>query len=157
LIEKSSAQISANYEQRVISENMWGLFNVDVLAFLTPGVQPGFGNINSTTSPGVATSFGGATNTGNSISSNGLRSRFTNFTLDGQDNNDLSIGGPAFFVDIPDIVEEFQISTHQFNADQGRSAGASVNIVTKTGGNDLHGSAWWFYGNSAALDGTSSD
>ena len=157
LIEKSSAQISANYEQRVISENMWGLFNVDVLAFLTPGVQPGFGNINSNTSTGVATSFGGATNTGNSISSNGLRSRFTNFTLDGQDNNDLSIGGPAFFIDIPDVVSEYQITTNQFNADQGRNAGATVNLVTKSGTNQHHGSLWWFHGNSKTLDGTSSD
>ncbi|MCI0403399.1 MAG: carboxypeptidase-like regulatory domain-containing protein, partial [Acidobacteria bacterium] len=47
LIEKDSAQISANYEQRIITENLWGLFSVDVLAFLTPGVQPGFGNINT--------------------------------------------------------------------------------------------------------------
>lgn len=157
LIEKSSAQISANYEQRVISENMWGLFNVDVLAFLTPGVQPGFGNINSNTSTGVATSFGGATNTGNSISANGLRSRFTNFTLDGQDNNDLSVGGPAFFVDIPDVVSEYQITTNQFNADQGRNAGATVNLVTKSGTNQHHGSLWWFHGNSKTLDATSSD
>ncbi len=157
LLQTGGAQISGNYENRIITDNMWGLFNVDVLAYLTPGVTPGFGNINSNTSAGVATSFGGATNTGNSISSNGLRSRFTNFTLDGQDNNDISIGGPAFFVDIPDIVEEFQITTNQFNADQGRSAGASVNIVTKTGSNDLHGSAWWFHGNSRNLDATSSD
>ncbi len=157
LIEKSSAQISANYEARIITENLWGLFNVDVLAFLTPGVQPGFGNINSNTSTGVATSFAGATNTGDSISANGLRSRFTNFTLDGQDNNDLSIGGPAFFVDIPDVVSDYQITTNQFNADQGRNVGATVNIVTKSGTNDHHGSLWWFHGNSKTLDATSSD
>ncbi len=157
LLQTGSAQISGNYENRILTDNMWGLFGVDALAYLTPGITPGFGNINQNTGTGVGNSFATATNTGNSISSNGLRSRFTNFTLDGQDNNDISIGGPAFFVDIPDIVEEFQISTNQFNADQGRSAGASVNIVTKTGGNDLHGSAWWLYGNSAALDGTSSD
>ncbi|HSC78639.1 MAG TPA: carboxypeptidase-like regulatory domain-containing protein, partial [Candidatus Acidoferrales bacterium] len=157
LLQTGGAQISGNYENRILTDNMWGLFGVDALAYLTPGITPGFGNINQNTGTGVGNSFATATNTGNSISSNGLRSRFTNFTLDGQDNNDISIGGPAFFVDIPDIVEEFQISTNQFNADQGRSAGASVNIVTKTGGNDLHGSAWWFYGNSAALDGTSSD
>ncbi|MFQ5723337.1 MAG: carboxypeptidase regulatory-like domain-containing protein [Terriglobia bacterium] len=156
LMETESAQITGNYASETVTETMLGTFGIDVLAFLTPGVQPGFGNINTNAGFG-STSFNGATNAGNSISANGLRSRFTGFSIDGQDNNDVTIGGPGYFVDMFDTVEEYQISTNQFNADQGRNLGASVNIITRSGTNEHHGSVFWFHENAEKLNAVSSD
>lgn len=48
-------------------------------------------------------------------------------------------------VNNPDVVAEFRIITNQFLAEYGRAAGSVVNIVTKSGTNDLHGSAYWFH------------
>src|SRR5262249_50757256 len=110
---------------------------IDTLALLAPGVVPGFGNVNSN---------------GVTLSVNGNRSRSNNFTLDGTDNNDLSIGGPNFFVDNQDAVQEFQIITNNFSAQYGRNQGAIVNIVTNGGTNQFHGTGFEFHRNSSSLD-----
>src|SRR6185503_13103400 len=96
--------------------------------------------------PGVAQNSGGGTNTnGTGLSVNGNRGRSNNFQIDGSDNNDLSVSGPAMFVDNQDQVQEYQIITNNFSAQYGRNQGAVVNIVTKGGTNEYHGSAFWFH------------
>ncbi len=132
LIQKEQVQISSTFESRKVAElptNIAG-GGIDALALLAPGVVPGFGNVN---------------NNGTTLSVNGNRARSNNFSVDGQDNNDLSIGGPNFFVDNQDIVAEFQVITNNFSAEYGRNQGAIVNIVTKAGTNDYHGTAFWFH------------
>src|SRR6202521_5990810 len=47
----------------------------------------------------------------------------------------------------PDAIAEFKIQTSQFDAGYGRNAGANVNVVTKSGGNDFHGAIWEFVRN----------
>ncbi len=76
---------------------------------------------------------------------NGQRARSNNFMIDGVENNDISIGGPAFTVNNPDTIQEVAIQTGNFSAEFGRSGGAVINQVTKSGTNDLHGTASWFY------------
>jgi carboxypeptidase family protein len=89
---------------------------------------------------------------------NGNRDRSNNYTLDGTDNNDpffnnsalnqTGIGGaPASLLPI-DAIQEFNLQS-QFAAEYGRNSGSIVNIVTKSGGNQLHGSAFEFLRNSA--------
>jgi len=78
---------------------------------------------------------------------NGARQDQTNITLDGVDNND-QIFGYAFngaLRSTRDSVEEFRVTTTNANADAGRSSGAQVSLVTKSGSNTIHGSAYWFY------------
>jgi hypothetical protein len=87
---------------------------------------------------------------GTTLSVNGNRARANNFTIDGTDNNDLSIGGPSYFVDNQDAVQEYQVITNNYSAQYGRNQGAVVNIVLKSGGNDFHGSLFEFHRNSAA-------
>jgi hypothetical protein len=75
---------------------------------------------------------------------NGGRSDQTNITLDGIDNNDQS-NGFAFQGAVRstlDSVEEFRVTTSNSNADAGRSSGAQVSLVTKSGTNSWHGSAY---------------
>ena len=78
---------------------------------------------------------------------NGARQDQTNVTLDGVDNND-QIFGYAFngaLRSTRDSVEEFRVTTTNANADAGRSSGAQVSLVTKSGTNTMHGSAYWYY------------
>jgi outer membrane receptor protein involved in Fe transport len=139
IVNRDQAQLSTSFETRKVEElpsNAAG-GGIDTLALLAPGVVPGFGNVNSN---------------GTTLSVNGNRARSNNFTLDGTDNNDLTIGGPNFFVDNQDAVQEFQLITNNFSAQYGRNQGAIVNIVTKGGTNEFHGSAFEFHRNSSALD-----
>jgi len=89
---------------------------------------------------------------------NGNRDRSNNYMLDGTDNNDpffnnsalnqTGIGGaPASLLPI-DAIQEFNLQS-QFGAEYGRNSGSVVNIVTRSGTNKLHGSAFEFFRNSA--------
>jgi len=77
---------------------------------------------------------------------NGARSDQTNVTLDGIDNNDQELGR-AFqgaLRSTLDSLQEFRVTTSNSNADTGRSSGAQVNLVTKSGTNNWHGSGYWY-------------
>ena len=75
---------------------------------------------------------------------NGAHSDQTNITLDGVDVND-QVNGYAFTSVLPvtlDSVQEFRVTDHKSNADAGRSSGAQVSLVTKSGTNNFHGSLY---------------
>ena len=75
---------------------------------------------------------------------NGERSDQSNVTLDGVDDND-QLRGLAFFGvlrETQDSVDEFRVVTSNANADEGRSAGAQVSLITKSGTNKFHGAAY---------------
>jgi hypothetical protein len=93
--------------------------------------------------PGVV--FGG--NTGGAVNVNGSRDRAFNFTLDGIDINESTSGGSNFtpLRPNPDSVQEFQIVTSNFTAELGRSSGAQVTLVTRSGTNTFHGNAFEYY------------
>jgi hypothetical protein len=81
---------------------------------------------------------------------NGARSDQSNVTLDGVDVNDQS-NGYAFTSVLPvtqDSVEEFRVTTTNYGADQGQGSGAQVTLVTKSGTNSFHGSAYEYIRNT---------
>ena len=80
------------------------------------------------------------------FSINGARDRNNNFMLDGVDNNDTSVpGGKGGVLSAnPDSTQEFRVITDTFNAEYGRNTGAIINVVTKSGTNAFHGSAYYF-------------
>jgi len=63
-------------------------------------------------------------------------------TLDGSPN--YAFDGAVGFSPPSDAVQEFKVQTNTFDAQQGYSAGATVNVAVKSGGNDFHGSLWYF-------------
>jgi len=78
---------------------------------------------------------------------NGARSDQTNITLDGLDNND-QLNGYAFTGALRttlDSLQEFRVTTSNYDAESGRSSGAQVNLVTKSGTNSFHGSLYEYH------------
>ncbi|HEY7096641.1 MAG TPA: TonB-dependent receptor [Terriglobales bacterium] len=103
--------------------------------------------------PGVAASGGGGGQQGgeggvSGYSSNGQRSTSNNFRVDGIDNNDY-FGGTAAQIPSIDSIQEFEVQTNTFSAEYGRNTGSVVNLVTKSGTNAIHGSAYEFFRNDA--------
>jgi len=76
------------------------------------------------------------------FSTNGSSGRNVNMTVNGVDNKDNSVGGPVMQLPL-EAIEEFNISTQRFSAANGRSEGAAVNVITKSGTNQLHGSVFF--------------
>jgi len=96
--------------------------------------------------PGVVNAHTFMSNTnGISYSVNGQRGRSNNSEIDGQTNNDTSLGGPSFFFDNQDALQEVQVVTSGEGAQYGRNMGAITNYITKSGSNTFHGSAFEIY------------
>jgi outer membrane receptor for ferrienterochelin and colicin len=116
-----------------------------------------------TLTPGVSISQGPD---GDEININGQRGIFNNISLDGGDYNNgffgEQAGGQRAAVDITlEAVKEFQIIASGANAEYGRTAGGVVNVITKSGTNQFHGSAFEYFRTesltAAASDGTPLD
>jgi hypothetical protein len=130
-IENTQAQISTTITDATISQfpNILENQGLDFLALTVPGVvnnrDLGFANPN-----------------GVGFSVNGIRGRNNDQQIDGQNNNDNSIAGPALFLSDTEFVSEYQITTSNFGAEYGRNSGSVVNVVTKSGTNSYHGSLY---------------
>lgn len=103
------------------------------------------------TSSGTNGNTGGSSTGGqNSFVANGTRGTLNNFLLDGIDNNSNDNGGLVLRTNV-DAIQEFKIQTNSYSAEFGRSGGAVVNALLKSGSNNFHGSVFEFFRN-AALD-----
>ena len=109
--------------------------NVFTLALLQPGVTQGRND-----------GIGGQS----SINASGNRVRGNNFSLDGVSNNDPITGGATTITPNLDTVAEFRIQNNNFSAEFGRNNGAIINVITKSGTNAFHGTAYWYHRNDAA-------
>jgi Carboxypeptidase regulatory-like domain/TonB dependent receptor/TonB-dependent Receptor Plug Domain len=94
-------------------------------------------------SPGDESDPTGAAGRGAGFSINGQRSASTNILLDGADNNDLFTATVGQSVPL-DAVQEFQVVTSNFSAEFGRASGGVVNVATKSGSNEFHGTLYEF-------------
>lgn len=102
----------------------------------------------ATLAPNTTQQGGGVLGQGGSIG--GTRPRLNSFTIDGTDNNDVSVTGPVQPV-IQDSVAEFSLLTNQFSAEYGQAGGGQFALVTKSGGNNAHGELH-FYGQNRHLN-----
>ena len=146
VIETTRDVLGEVVERQLVSELPLNGRDFGKLVALTPG---------TTVDPsGVAGTQGGF----GQFNVNGNRDRSNNYTLDGTDNNDpffnnsalnqTGIGGaPASLLPI-EAIQEFNLES-QFAAEYGRNSGSVVNIVTRSGTNQFHGSAFEFFRNSA--------
>ncbi|HBB89010.1 MAG TPA: TonB-dependent receptor [Blastocatellia bacterium] len=135
LVDTTTTTLSKSFSERQVVElaqtNVGGAFGggVNNLALIAPNVS---------SSGGVGVGSGGSVG--------GQRPRNNNFMVDGVDNNDKSVTGPAIYVS-PEVVQEFSLLQNQFSAEFVRSNGGQFITVTKTGTNDFHGSLYGFIRN----------
>src|SRR6266481_671734 len=146
MVESTSNTLGGIVESKIVTSLPVNGRDYQKLIFLVPGVTGSPDQI--TDSPG---SFG-------IFSVNGARGRANNFLLDGTDMNDGYrndpaineagvFGTPATILPI-EAIAELRVASN-FEAEYGRSAGAVVNVVTKSGTNQIHGSAFEFFRNNA--------
>src|SRR5690349_11659355 len=79
------------------------------------------------------------------ISANGTRTNSNQLTINGISNVDTGSNGSVNVTLSLDSIQEFKMLTGVYQAEYGRSIGAQINVVTKTGSSDLHGSTYWFH------------
>jgi hypothetical protein len=152
-INTIDAQRGGTFSQKEVSNLPLGAITrvrtFDELALLLPGVAPPPQTQGEVAGPGVGAGVGSA----GQFAVNGLRSRANNFTVDGSDNNDEDIGvrRQGFLALVPQPIEsirEFQVITLLAPAQYGRNIGAQVNAVSRSGGNQHHGTMFGFLNSS---------
>ena len=109
-------------------------------------------------SPGVVSNVANATAMGNgtqNVSANGQGGISNSYSMDGANITQYTSGGAAqmgsmagIAVPNPDTIQEFKVQTSQFDAGYGRNAGANVEVITKGGSNNLHGSVFEYNRNN---------
>ncbi len=106
---------------------------LNTLPLIVPGVSPSL-------APGER---------GEGLSINGSRPLANVFFLNGGDNNDAETSIAASPFPNPDALQEVTITTNNHKADQGGGTGGIINVITKSGGNDLHGSLRYIFNHEA--------
>jgi hypothetical protein len=143
LVNTTSSEVSALVSERTIKELPLNGRDLFQLATLQIGVV----NAGSLTAEPLNSGTGAV-----KMSINGARINFNNFLLDGTSINEVQNSTPGSvaggFTGV-DAVQEFQLLTNNYSAEFGGAGGGIINIVSKSGGNQIHGTAFEFLRNSA--------
>ncbi len=135
LVETTSTQLGAVLNERAVNNLPLNERDTYQLLQLQPGVQSTVGS----------DLFFGSDASG-SVSVNGGRGRSNNFSVNGGDSNDLFVNSAAVQPS-PDSVQEFRVIANTFDAEYGRNSGSVINVITKSGTNNWHGSLYEFFRN----------
>jgi hypothetical protein len=142
LLNTEQAALGTVIDQMAVSKLPLAIRNWDDLLALVPGVQG-----DRFTEQGGGTSFG---RTGG-VNVHGARALQNNFLLDGVDNNSISENVQELTSQVSrpsvDAIQEFKVVTSPYSAEYGRSPGAAISVSTKSGTNDIHGTAYDYYRN----------
>ncbi|HYO79939.1 MAG TPA: TonB-dependent receptor, partial [Bryobacteraceae bacterium] len=143
LIDSDTSSIGQVIETKAIEDLPLNGRNFVQLAILGPGVVGvGFGAKGTIMSGSRPDDL----RPGSELFSNGNRENSNNFLMDGIDNNERLTLSITLRPSV-EAVREFKIQTNMFAADQGRNSGATVNVITKSGSNQWHGSLYEFLRN----------
>ena len=135
LVDLDKSGVSQNITPTEVEDLPMVGRDVANLAYLAPGVK-------------AADSYDPTKNRYAILSVNGAGGRNVNVTVNGVDNKDNTVGGPVMQLPL-EAVQEFQISTQRFSAENGRSEGAAINMITKQGTNTYHGSVFGYFRDTA--------
>jgi len=140
LVETQPSAVSTLLDERALSDFPLNGRRFSDLALFSPGVTQDPRSLTSSTNGDL--SFGG------------IRGFQNSFLVDGSDNNNAFFAQArgryrAPFQFSTEVVQEFRVSSNSYGAEQGRSGGAVVNVVTKSGSNHIHGSAFYYLRDSS--------
>jgi hypothetical protein len=141
-----SVEVSAGSEVLQTEKASTGTNITDKLVGNLPLVNRRFNDVAILT-PG--TSFAAPGSQAGAFASAGTRSQSTNWQIDGANAIDPNVNGPTSSYRIAEAVQEFSVETTAYSAEFGRGSGAAVNVVTKSGTNQFHGSLFEFARNDA--------
>lgn len=128
-VRRETAGLGAVLDQKQIERLPLNRRDFLQLALLTPGVLAAVEDSELSSRGGFA------------MHANGAREEFNNFLLDGADNNDPNVNRYVLQPSV-DAIQEFKIAANGYSAEYGRSAGGQVNAITRSGSNELHGTAY---------------
>jgi len=135
IVETTRSEVSTVMTQKELLSYPQQNRNYLHLMAYAPGTQPDAPVIGATTGYAI----------------NGMRGESNNYMLDGLNNNDMTDNTMQTTLLPPEAIQEFRLTTNNFNAEYGRNTGGILNVVMKSGTNELHGSAWGFYRGDSAL------
>jgi hypothetical protein len=138
LVQQESSQVGRVIEGNTIRQLPLPTRNFQQLLTLSPGTSAGVSN---NTDLGRGDSI---------ITVNGQRTTSNNVRINGIDANAVGTNGtPNIAAPASDSLQEFIVQTSLYDASQGRNAGGNVEAVTRSGGNEFHGNAYYFFRNKA--------
>ncbi len=140
LLQSENATVSSTVTARSVQDLPLNGRNYVQLVQLVPGANEG---------PGNGLTSGGRPDDrrqSSSISVNGQDDTLNNFTIDGFDNNERVIGTSGVRPNV-EGMQEISVQTNSYAPEAGRTAGGVINIVTKSGGNQFHGSVYEYFRN----------
>jgi hypothetical protein len=148
MVQTDSAALGRVVNESSVSELPLVTRNFAQITGLSPGVAVGVYNAGELGLGGTALSQIAKSNDG--IFVHGARSYDNNFQIDGISVSDVqgsAAGSGGIPIPNPDSIQEFKVQTGLYDAGYGRYAGANVSLITKTGGNDFHGTVFEFFRN----------
>ena len=148
LIQASTAEMGTVVDSRPVVDLPLNGRNFTQLLILTPGVTPITTGQSGTIGTGILANTGIPGTTFSQPAVHGQWNRSNFYLLDGLNNSDW-FGSTYAVLPIVDAIQEFKVQSHNDKAEYGGVLGGVVNIVTKSGSNSLHGSAWEFVRNDA--------
>jgi outer membrane receptor protein involved in Fe transport len=138
LVQQESSQMGRVIEEQTIRQLPLPTRNFQQLLTLSPGTSA---SVSNNTDLGRGDSI---------ISVNGQRTTSNNVRVNGIDANAIGTNAtPNIAAPATDTLQEFIVQTSLYDASQGRNAGGNVEAVTRSGGNDFHGNAYYFIRNQS--------
>ena len=130
LVDTTKTSVGMEVTQQTIQNMPLNGRDFGNLAYLAPGARP-------------VNSYDPTKNRVAVVAINGSNGRNINVTVNGIDDKDNTVGGPVMQLPLS-AVQEFDISTQRFSAQNGRSEGAAINVITKAGTNRFHGGGYFY-------------
>src|SRR5689334_21995728 len=144
-VEVRSGEVSSLITQKQVTELPLNGRNYAQLALMVPGVSP----VTQSGAGGAFASKGTGLDSGVDMSVNGNQSNANLWTVDGVNNMDVGSNRTLLVFPSVDSIQEFRVERNSFSAEFGQAQGAVVNLITKGGSNDFHGSGFEFFRNDS--------
>ncbi len=144
-VELRSGEVSSLISEKQVTELPLNGRNYAQLALMVPGVSP----VTQAGAGGAFATRGTGLNSGVDMSVNGNQSNSNLWTVDGVNNMDVGSNRTLLVFPSIDSIQEFRVERNSFSAEFGQAQGAVVNLITKGGSNDFHGTLFEFFRNDS--------